>query len=407
MQIKTTVSVNSIKYGVMILFILAPFLFPTGLQYSSSFDLLYSKILFFWRIIACVCCILLFFYRSFQKSISIETVLFFILMCTMLFSTFMKDASFVSFFSTWGGFFCFYVGVEYYLDKCPIILCRVMKGWLEIIVIINLITMLLFPGGMPLDKIVYMGPDSLYVWFWGFKNNICNLIIPYFAFAITLNYLLQDKKIISLLFPTVLSIVTAIFSHSTTLLIAVLIISFMLVLRNIKVIRKYINPKNMAIIGIGITVLVVFFNIQNLFSWLIEGVLGKDLSLSNRTLLWTYSLQDISQSPFFGYGVQTSTTFGLVRYAPAYNHCHNAILTLLYQGGLVSLIAYGVFFFYSIFKSKTKSDLDYYYGMLLFVQLIFHISGSINGVGLFLILNLINNRKKIETNNKLLYGAGK
>ena len=390
------ISVSKLQQTLLMLFVLAPFLFPTGLQYSSSFAFFFDVILYYWRIAACGTSLLLFFYRSFKKQITLPTVLFFICICSLFFSTIIQHASISSFLSAWGGFFCFYVGAEIFLNKCPVLLCKVMKGWLEIIVIINLITLVVFPGGIPMDRIVYLGADSLYVWFWGFKNSICNLIIPYYAFSMTLNYLMQKKGRFPLLFPSVLSLVTAILSHSTTLLISVIAIIVLLLLKNLKVIRTHINPRNMAVIGVCFSVLIVFFNIQNIFSWLIEGVLGKDLSLSNRTFLWGYALQDISRSPFFGYGVQTSTTFGLTRYALSFSHCHNAILTLLYQGGLISLISYGVFFVYSIFKSESDSVLGYDYGLLLFIQLIIHISGSITGVGLFLILILISNMNKLE-----------
>ena len=60
------------------------------------------------------------------------------------------------------------------------------------------------------------------------------------------------------------------------------------------------------------------------------------------------------------------------------------------------MISYGVFFVYSIFKSESDSVLGYDYGLLLFIQLIIHISGSITGVGLFLILILISNMNKLE-----------
>ena len=50
----------------------------------------------------------------------------------------------------------------------------------------------------------------------------------------------------------------------------------------------------------------------------------------------------------------------------------------------------------SFFKSESDSVLGYDYGLLLFIQLIIHISGSITGVGLFLILILISNMNKLE-----------
>ena len=141
------------------------------------------------------------------------------------------------------------------------------------------------------------------------------------------------------------------------------------------------------------------FNIQDLFGWFIEGILGKDLSLTNRTTLWGYALEDISHSLFFGYGVQDGLTFGLLRFSNSYSHCHNAISTLLYQGGLLSLITYAVFFVYIVFyKEKSSNSLiEYELGILLLAQMLFHISGSISGSGFFSLLLLISKKEQIQS----------
>ena len=402
------VYIYSFKQKLFIVFLLAPFIFPTGLQYSSQFSFFYSKVLYYWRILDCGLCMSLFFIRLYRNKITRTSLLLFLCILSLLLSTIIKGASFTSFLTTWGGFFCFYVGAETFIKEQPLVFISALEIWLYFVVIVNLITMVLYPNGMPLDRLVIINQDSKYTWFWGFKNTICNLLIPFLTFVFTNSYIsgkrmLCKRNLIAML----LSLITGLLSNSGTLGIVIILFVIFVFLYRFKIVRSVVNPKTMAVAGVVISVLIVFFNIQYLFSWLIVGVLGKDITLTQRTIIWMQAIADIRQSPLWGYGVQSSTTFGLLRFSNSSNHCHNAILTLAYQGGILAVVTYGVFFFYSLYSNKSSMDLkkvysnnesnsyDYLLGVILLLQMIIHITGSISGVCTFILLLIISSSDRI------------
>ena len=384
---------------LMILFVICPFVFPTGLQYSSLFYVFFYKILYYWRIVSCVSCVVLCIYKNIKTNISMVSIAFLLFDCALLVCTIIKRGSFSSFLSTWGGFFCFFVGCDFFVEKNAIVFTKTMKIWFFVISIINLVTMIIYRNGMPLDSIVVVGPDSKYVWLWGYKNSMSVLVILYSLFSFVDSYLHNQKMYcFSNLLCMAICFLTAIFSQSSTLAVLVLIIPVGLLLSNLSFFKPLYDVRLASLLGVLISILIVFFGFQKYFSWLIVDLLGKDLTLTTRTELWQYSLSDISQSLLFGYGVQSSSSFGLLRYSPSYSHCHNAILTLLYQGGLVSFALFVVFYCLSIksCSNKNRELFNPYISVIVFVQLLFYITGSITGCSFFAILLFCNHSRLLE-----------
>ena len=376
---------------VLIAFIFVPFFFPTGLQYSSSFHYLFSA-LYYWRIAAAFVSLFLFAMYIFKSSVTTGAILFGVFGIWIFACTFLKNGSISSFFSSWGGFFCFYCGTIYFFKTFKRDFLLSLRNWLIFCAVINLITMIAYPNGLPLDNLIIINSDSKYVWFWSFKNSICNLIIPLLATAIYVSFLNVKYSKITLVVCVAISIVTSLLSHSSSLFFTIILLFVSLLLSRFRFFVKHFDIRIFGILGVVASIAIVFFKAQYLFPNIVEGLLGRDLSFTSRTLLWDYSIQDILASPIFGYGVQTSSTFGLLRYSNSYSHCHNAILTLAYQSGILGGLLFFVFFLWSIFSSSkwrtdsTSKSLNYQIGCVLFAQLFIHITGSIGGCGYFLIL---------------------
>lgn len=92
-------------------------------------------------------------------------------------------------------------------------------------------------------------------------------------------------------------------------------------------------------------ILIVVVRIQNVFSWLIEDVLHKNLTFTNRTIIWDQALQWIRKKPLFGYGVQDrGDIFYIYIYRTgrptvnAWLSAHNQIIQTLYESGIISMI---------------------------------------------------------------------
>lgn len=83
----------------------------------------------------------------------------------------------------------------------------------------------------------------------------------------------------------------------------------------------------------------------------IAGFFGKDGTFTGRDVIWRKSIMYILQNPIFGNGLETEA----VRYAKIMmGQCHNILLEIVYDGGLVGLILFTIAILQ--FKPKARSS---------------------------------------------------
>lgn len=103
--------------------------------------------------------------------------------------------------------------------------------------------------------------------------------------------------------------------------------------------QRLFNFCTTMLVGFGLFYGVVVFRLQDLFAFFIEGVLHKGLSFTGRTDIWDEAIAMFLAAPLLGYGVTaTGKVYRLVR--NRYYHAHNAILEVLMEGGLISMLGY-------------------------------------------------------------------
>ncbi|MFR3202482.1 MAG: O-antigen ligase family protein [[Clostridium] leptum] len=66
---------------------------------------------------------------------------------------------------------------------------------------------------------------------------------------------------------------------------------------------KLFNFRNYLILNILLFFVIVIFRMQNLFAFLIEDILHKNLTLTGRTVIWDRTLELIGEKPILGHGV--------------------------------------------------------------------------------------------------------
>ena len=93
-------------------------------------------------------------------------------------------------------------------------------------------------------------------------------------------------------------------------------------------IKKFLTPTNIAIV---VAFLVVTIVINNSFEYLrpiVEGVLKKDMTMTNRLLIWQNAVSEIKSNLLFGHGyLMGSDAYNLLGIFPGYirttaTHCH-------------------------------------------------------------------------------------
>ena len=93
---------------------------------------------------------------------------------------------------------------------------------------------------------------------------------------------------------------------------------------------------------LAVSISIIVFGIQNripLFSYLLEDVLGRDLTFDNRTYIWNSTMWAISNKPWLGYGINSSAPIvfpSSVKNLPA----HNQLLCILADMGIVGFISF-------------------------------------------------------------------
>lgn len=204
----------------------------------------------------------------------------------------------------------------------------------------NIITQILYPGGLLVRDISYFQYATTSVYFLGNSNDVTPFALCCIFFCFVLSLLFKKR----MYFPAlVVPVLTVILSRSSTALVCVvfyiacLAISF-LFLRKAKNKGRF-GVFNVLLIGMLFLILLLMFSSHptSLFAQVIEGLLHKDMTFTGRKEIWYLSLRYIGERPLFGWGLMNAEQLYASINA---SHQHNYYLHILFQGGVVSLIVF-------------------------------------------------------------------
>lgn len=219
-------------------------------------------------------------------------------------------------------------------------LIRAISSVLLIMTGINLLVTIAFPNGVI---------NGLY--FIGIRTRVTDVVFPLVAFCIASDWLASEKigaRSVAAIMLSLLSI--GLVWIGTAIVGAVIALVAFFVLRHFTCTRIGLSPAFAVTCSIVLTVLVVGVHVQDLFSWFITGVLGKDPSLTYRTNIWDVAVRSICERPFFGYGLVDNGLFvkwGLNAGNTVMRQSHNQWLQLLHDGGIVHALSFAALFFVS------------------------------------------------------------
>ena len=221
-------------------------------------------------------------------------------------------------------------------------------------------------------------------------NGTASFLFPALCCSILLMFITTKKNLfawflIAEIFATVLILWSA-----TALTGVFLIVMYVLFVYETKR-ERWIKPKFLIciilLLGIGIT----FFKIQYLFSFIIEDILHKDLTMTGRTSAWNIGLDGFFSSPILGCGFISKTI-------------DNGYVQLLFMGGIIGTIAYFTFLFLALrtFCKNRIIHLEKFFSFVVAVILLMFIAESWpQFMGLYIIIALACNASKIEVKLKL------
>jgi O-antigen ligase len=248
----------------------------------------------------------------------------------------------------------FYATALYQIGYCWFIYLLVKKGdnyWisamsamLNVLVIINFVTIVLYPSGMPYSlsgEPVETG-SSTRIWLLGYANNHSTYFVYAFLFSMLNAYKKNGGQIsTTTIFLYVISLISTIMVSSQTSLVALIVFGIYIVFCGSAKKLSLVSIKSYLIIYLIIWIIVValgtaIVSFPNEMIWFVESFLNKDLSFTGRSSVWLSAIEWIKTYPLFGNGAESySMLFAKVGVE---NGPHNEILNILYEGGLVHAI---------------------------------------------------------------------
>ena len=200
---------------------------------------------------------------------------------------------------------------------------------LSIIVIANLISIMMNPSGY------WTGINR--IWLLGNKNGHLSMILPAIICIYIDNYI-NNKTSMKIYIFVLIGIISVILLGSATSILGMFILSTYIIFN--KIVDKYekiFNINNYLIAYILLFFAVIIFKFQDVFSFIIVDLFGKDLTFTGRTDIWNTAIELISFNPLLGYGNMSEIQRIIMFNNQNAVHCHNLLLDIIFQVGILGI----------------------------------------------------------------------
>lgn len=334
-----------------VLFLL-PFLELQGLTYSFDFD---------WSYIRLICGIA-FLFTAFPSVRLLNKSCFFygLFYLSILFSTFMNQRDIIPAITLAWQMISFILVINYYaktnrLYTLFFVMKRLVGSLILVTFFIQLIDQNIFGVSEAGNSINFLVSD--------------NFLGYYYISFILIVYLSDIKKkkcyrFFDICFWVAICTASLICAWAGTCLVVFIFFVVLLIIRNWKILRLF-TPLIALITNAGISILVIFYQIQKYFDWLIVDILHKNLTLSFRTYIWASAIANILKKPIIGYGTVRGGRLDINRFSWGIGlsntaFSHNVYLEILMQGGIVAMMFFVLIYFFAhrqLMKIKENTEI--------------------------------------------------
>lgn len=265
-------------------------------------------------------------------------------------------------------------------------------------VVINTLTVFLFPNGMYASSMYTMNFFLSYrtAWFVFYLEA---------AFLCLLNNELYPSKEAKswLVFVLLCEYLSMIKVWTATGLLCITLGLLLVYLWEKKRIPSF-SVKAIILVEMILCAIIVLFHMQEKFSFLIVGILKKDITFSQRVRIWNNALNAVLKSPWIGYGaMNTSRAVSILGYGVNHAHCYYLNTALYY--GIIGL-GLGLYTIYYAFsgqaKNKIEQSVEYInLGMLISLMTAFQVE-SMMSIGyylcmMYIVVAYLNSKKLLTT----------
>lgn len=238
------------------------------------------------------------------------------------------------------------------LQFAPIKIINIFSGILALLTVVNLVCIIVFPGGMYTTASLNGNWKSN--WLFGFKNLFIFTLLPMLFFVSVRSFMLKRKLDLFFWILLGISAYSVFRTGSVTSGISILFIAILILLFEKRDLTFVLNGRNYMLVSLGLSwALITASIIPTLSNYL--AVVNRDLTtMSNRTYIWQNALDCLKSSWLLGYGREVEKS--VYPHLGAY-HAHNQWLDVLYIGGIVAFAVFIVLFLWAFKNNAESSDI--------------------------------------------------
>ena len=323
------------------LFIIVVLCFLIVPSYISSIDILLID--YFLKAGKYAAILLVGFFYLTRNKISLLFILTACVYITIIYSTLINNGNLISSIRSLLVALFFIMITENeseHLDK----LWNAMIFYMSLLIIINLITIIVYPHGLYTTAKIYEGVSYIDArhWFLGFKNGIGKYCL-FLLFFISDRDLKKQGRLSGLFYLMfAISMISVILIKSAMSIAIILLFGAGVIFANI--IRRnrfaFFNIYNLMIVFAILYILIIVMQNFGLFNHLMIFFGKNATTFGNRLAIWNKAIHLINEKPLLGYGYIDSNTFrGMLGKKDA-SDAHNFFLTLALNGGFIAVVFY-------------------------------------------------------------------
>lgn len=223
--------------------------------------------------------------------------------------------------------------IEFYIKtERSAVLFDIMSKILEIFILINFLTLILYPDGMYINN---RGWRSNY--FFGYKNLHIYVYFIYFVVKSFDNYIKRGNHGYVFGITDIIIFLSSVMCNSSTTLVAISVYYLLVWIFAKRKVPGVVNITTSYFLSFALSLIIILVGAQKYFSLLIVGVLGKNLTFTNRTKIWAVALKSIKESPLIGNG---AISYDNIFSTWTVTHAHNQFLDILLMGGILLLVVF-------------------------------------------------------------------
>ena len=234
---------------------------------------------------------------------------------------------------------------------------RVGRAFFFIVALINLASVIAFPGGLYYEFDAglseHLNAQSAAAnaarYFCGHKNSMLTALFPGVICSGVLALESKNRKdfYCALTYVIVLIVSTAFVDAVTSAAIGLLLLLAVIVAHRSPNLRIHFTTVGAALLLADIAI--VHLRALDLFAKLLRSF-NRNTTLSGRTYIWDSAIHAIQKNWLLGYGIQSPEV--LKATFIGFSHPHNLFISILYYGGIVGLLLFGMCLFSSFRNIK-------------------------------------------------------